>query len=62
MAEKLKEVTIALSSDQIEWLDEQSARLSVSRAAYVRTLLTLLQIDQPLDGLIQKKKAGSFLR
>ena len=56
MAEKLKEVTIALSSEQIEWLDEQSARLSVSRAAYVRTLLTLLQIDQPLDGLIQKKK------
>jgi hypothetical protein len=53
VAEKLKEVTVALSVDQIAWLDKQADRLSVSRAAYLRTLLALLSIDEPLHGLIE---------
>ena len=53
MAEKLKEVTVALALDQIAWLDEQALRLRVSRAAYLRTLLSLLSIGEPLDGLIK---------
>tara|TARA_B100000700_G_scaffold277001_1_gene324056 strand:+ start:656 stop:826 length:171 start_codon:yes stop_codon:yes gene_type:complete len=47
-------ITVELSLEQIAWLDEQSANLSVSRAAYLRTILQLLLLDQPLTGLIKK--------
>ena len=53
MAVKLKEVTVALSLDQIAWLDKQARYLRVSRAAYIRTIFSLLQQNRSLDGFIK---------
>jgi len=53
VAEKFKEVTVALSVDQIAWLDKQAFQLRVSRAAYIRTIFSLLQQNRSLDGFIK---------